>query len=137
MTVKQYREKFRPTEHELQANCVRDFRNRYPALKKLLFAIPNGAVLRGSGKARAMQWAKLEREGAVQGAADLFLAVPSGSCPGLFIEMKRGYKERNNQSVEQIAFESAVIEAGYGYALWWSEDMFRDGIARYLETGEY
>lgn len=137
MSVKQYKEKFRPTEHELQAACVKDFRARYPKLQKLLFAIPNGAVLRGSGKARAMQWAKLEREGAVQGAADLFLAVPSGSCPGLFIEMKRGKKERNSQSPEQLAFEAAVIEAGYGYALWWSETMFRDGVTRYLETGEY
>lgn len=137
MTTAQFREKFRPTEHQIQARCVDWFRRQYPHLSRLLFAIPNGAMLQGSAAMRSRHWKKLEREGAVAGAADLFLAIPSGSCPGLFIEMKRGYRERNNQSDDQKAFEAAVVEAGYGYALWWSEDQFRTGVARYLEAGEY
>ncbi len=137
MTLKQYREKFRPTEHELQAKCVAWFRKKYPDLQRLLFAIPNGASLQGSTTMRAKQWNKLKKEGAVTGASDLFLAVPSGDCPGLFIEMKRGRKERNSQSQDQQAFEKAVIGAGYGYALWWSEAMFVNGVTRYLESGEY
>lgn len=81
-----------------------------------------------------MQWNKLVKEGAVKGAADLFLAVPSGDLAGLFIEMKT---ERGRQSPEQEAFEARVLKEGYGYAMPRSEEEFQRVIKLYLETGTY
>jgi len=124
----------RQTEHQLQAACVRWWRIQHPKKARLLFAIPNGARLHGSGKQRAIQWARLEREGAVAGAADLLLAIPSGDLGGLFIEMKT---PRGRQSDKQKAFERAVLDAGYGYAMPRSFDEFVIVVRAYLERGEY
>lgn len=117
-------------EHELQCACVTLFKVKYPKLRKLLFAIPNGAQLVGGAKA----WMKLEREGALPGVADLFLAVPSGDLSGLFIEMKT---DKGRQSDTQQEFEAAVVAAGYGYTIPRSSVQFENAIALYLEKGEY
>lgn len=117
-------------EHELQKACVKLFRYRYPKLQKLLFAIPNGANLQGGAK----EWNRLLAEGAVPGAADLFLSVPSGDLAGLYIEMKT---KRGTQKPEQAAFERAVVEEGYGYVMPRSTQQFDDVVKKYLETGDY
>lgn len=123
------------TEHDMQVRCVRWFRNKYPRFERLLFAIPNGADLGGNTPiARAKNWQRLEQEGAVKGAADLFLAVPSGSLSGLFVEMKT---PRGTQSKEQKQFEAAVISSGYGYAMPRSRTEFERVVLQYLETGGY
>lgn len=131
---KQYQNGY-PSEHEIQSRCVRWFRQHYPQKARLLFAIPNGADLGGKDRiARAKNWGKLEAEGAVKGAADLFLAIPSGSLSGLFVEMKT---PKGRQSLDQKQFEMAVIYGGYGYALPRSFEEFERVIRRYLELGEY
>lgn len=123
------------SEHALQASCVRWFRNHYPRFSRLLFAIPNGADLGGKDRiARAKNWQKLEHEGAVKGAADLFLAVPSGRLAGLFIEMKT---PRGKQSEWQKRFEAEVVRVGFGYAVPRSHEEFERVIKTYLERGEY
>ncbi len=123
------------TEHALQASCVRWFRNRYPRYAWLLFAIPNGADLGGKTPiARAKNWQKLELEGAVKGAADLFLAVPSGRLSGLFIEMKT---PKGKQSEFQKRFEAQVVGVGYGYVIPRSHEEFEAVVKGYLERGEY
>ena len=94
----------RQTEHNLQSNCVKWFRIQYPKFQKLLFAIPNGAVLHGTTEQRRRQGAKLKREGATPGAADLFLSIPSGDFRGLYIEMKT---PKGKQSKLQKEFETA------------------------------
>jgi hypothetical protein len=119
-------------EHHLQASCVRWFRMQYPRL--LLFAVPNGATLSGDARMRAQQWARLEAEGAIAGAADLFLAVPRGEFAGLFIEMKT---PRGKQSDRQKEFEKRAIEAGYGYAVPRTFDQFVAIINQYLKYGYY
>ena len=48
-------------EHRLQAECVRTFSMRYPRLRGLLFAVPNG------GKRDEVTAAKLNAEGVVSG----------------------------------------------------------------------
>ena len=66
----------------------------------------------------------------MKGAADLFLAVPSGSAPGLFIEMKT---PQGAQSKEQKQFEAAVTLTGYAYALVRSYEEFQATIKWYME----
>lgn len=123
------------SEHELQASCVRWFRNKYRHLAEHLFAIPNGAVLRGGDRIqRAKQWQRLEREGAMAGVADLFLAVPSGDLAGLWIEMKT---PRGRQSDAQKRFESNMVRAGFGYVCPRGRDEFERVVVSYLETGKY
>lgn len=123
------------SEHDLQSHCVDWFRSHYPKFARLLFAIPNGADLGGKDRiARAKNWQRLKQEGAVTGAADLLLAVPSGQLAGLFIEMKT---PKGRQSDDQKRFEADVISVGYGYAMPRSFDEFTGVIRRYFDTGEY
>lgn len=122
------------SESQLQQQCVKWYRLQYPKGARLLFAIPNGARLYGSKVQRAVQWKRLQSEGAVVGAADLFLSIPSGDLAGLYIEMKT---PRGRQSEAQKGFEAAVLEAGYGYALPRSFEEFVKVIKSYLEHGCY
>ena len=131
-------------EHQLQSACVTWFRLQYRQKARLLFSIPNGATLApASGPKinhlpvdvrRAMAWNKLEAEGAVPGAADLFLAIPSGDLCGLFIEMKT---PTGDQSKTQERFEADVLAEGYGYAMPRSIEEFMRVVRRYLEEGVY
>lgn len=136
MNPSQYQAKFgkkkrrNNREHELQMACVEMFRYQFPKLKKLLFAIPNGANLANGAKG----WNKLLSEGAVPGAADLFLSVPSGDLAGLYIEMKT---PKGKQSPDQIEFEREVLDQGYGYCTPRSTIEFERIVKMYLETGQY
>lgn len=125
----------RHREHELQKACVTWFRYQYPKLSKLLFAVPNGAALRGALVQRAKQWKRLEAEGAVPGVSDLILLVPSGEFHGLCIEMKTKSK-KSKQTDNQLVFEEKVIEQGYGYVVPTSVDEFIKIVTDYLEKGE-
>ena len=124
----------RHDEHNIQVAFVRIFRLKYPALRSLLFAVPNGAKLSGTPLQRAKAWKRLEAEGALPGAADLFLAVPSGDLCGLFIEMKT---PKGRQSDVQKAFEAAVVGNGYGYAMPRSVDEALRVVGQYLKEGTY
>ena len=126
--------KMKHREHDLQTACVRLFRMKWPKYAGLLFAIPNGAKLAGTPWQRAKAWKRFEAEGALPGAADLFLAIPSGDLAGLFIEMKT---KQGRQSDTQAAFEAAVIEAGYGYVVPRSLESFINIVKQYLEKGVY
>lgn len=116
-------------EHDLQSACVRWFRFQHPDLA--LFAIPNGAFLAGSDPSkRAIQWKKLRAEGALEGAADLFLAARTKDSAGLFIEMKvKGNKQTENQK----KFEIMVKNAGYYYIICRDFDTFVSTIQGYLD----
>ena len=126
--------KKRQNESRLQTACVKWFRTEYPKFRRLLFAIPNGVRLHGTEKERMITWNRLAKEGAVAGAADLFLSVPSGDLSGLYIEMKT---ENGRQSEKQAAFEKDVLAVGYGYVIPRSEREFRDVVKTYIETGKY
>lgn len=54
-------------EHRIQSACVRWFRLKYPKLKNVLFAVPNG------GRRDAITGARLKEEGATSGVSDLIL----------------------------------------------------------------
>lgn len=128
--------KNRHRESDLQKACVKWFRVKYPKWRKLLFAIPNGAVFAGTDWQRKVQGKRLKDEGAVPGAADLFLAIPSGEYPGLFIEMKIP-TSKSNQSPEQEEFEKSVVGMGYGYAIPRTSLQFENIVTSYLEKGEF
>lgn len=77
---------------------------KYPELKLLLFAIPNGGYRekREAGKLKAM--------GVKAGVPDIFLSVPCGPYHGLYIELKKyGGKART----EQNEFIAAVHAQGF------------------------
>lgn len=121
-------------ERILQQSCVTWFRLQYPTLARLLIGIPNGTKFGGSQQQRAIMGKRLKDEGMMPGAPDLFLFVASGELHGLGIEMK---VERGQQSDNQLLFETALIEQGYGYVIPRTLDEFQQAIRRYLETGEY
>ena len=124
------------SESKLQQACVNWFRMKYSKKRILLFSIPNGAHLHGSSKAKAMQWKKLEREGAVKGVADLFLSISSGNYNGLYIEMKTTAKS-SKQSQTQKDFEKEVLKEGFGYAMPRTFDEFVKVVESYFENGTY
>ena len=142
MTAAEYRtttvpKKKAPNRHEesdIQQAFVAWFRFQYPAKRRSLFAIINGAVLSGDKAQRSRQWARLEKEGASPGTADLFLSIPSGDYAGLYLETKT---EKGTQSDDQKAFEAAVTADGYGYAIYRSPEEGRKIVKKYLETGKY
>ncbi len=107
---------------------------QYPKYRKLLFSSLNGVVLKGTPEQRARTWNRLKEEGAVTGVADLFLSVPSGDLSGLYIETKT---PRGKQSPAQKEFETAVLEAGYGYAMPRDFEEVSNIVKNYLKSGEY
>ena len=124
------------SEHQLQVQCVKWFRLKYPKLKMLLFSVPNGAMLYGNRMQRVKQWNYLKSEGATKGVSDLVLLVSSGEFSGLCIEMKTNAKH-SKQSKEQKQFEAAVINQGFAYVVPRSFDEFRTVVTGYLETGTF
>ena len=112
-----------PTEHALQAACVRWFRLQYFSFADLLLAIPNGA--------RRTRWERGQvlEEGLKAGTPDLFLAVARHGKHGLWIEMKNGKAGRLSDDQKEII---ARLEA-QGYACCVCRDM--DGFLK--ETGDY
>lgn len=75
-----------PTEHEEQAALITwwSWYSQWMGLQRcLLMAIPNG------GARTTVTGARLKAEGVRAGIPDLFLAVPTDTSHGLWLEMKR------------------------------------------------
>lgn len=69
-----------PSEAQIQSAVVQWWQVYAPTKgldSRLLISIPNGAVLAGDARSRAMQMAKLKRTGLQVGVPDLFLALPA------------------------------------------------------------
>lgn len=124
----------RQLESKIQQACVSWFRMqpKYRALRRLLFAVPNGAFLQGNKVERAKRWKWLEKEGAVSGVADMILLVPSGDYAGLCIEMKT---PTGRQTDSQKAFGTDVERVGFAYVVCRSLDQFMELVTEYLESG--
>ncbi len=84
----------------------------YPGIEDM-FAIPNGAHLQGDSRRRAMQWARLVRQGAKKGVHDIFLPVPKGQYHGLWMEMKAAKPHRSTISKEQKDWGKRMKDRGY------------------------
>lgn len=98
------------SEDALQA-AVCAYLERALPLASWWAAIPNGAVLAGDGKARAMQMAKLKRTGLRPGAPDL-IVLHDGRL--LAIELKA---PGGSVSAAQAAACDAIVLAGGAYVV--------------------
>lgn len=77
-------------------------------------AVPNGAVLAGTPKKRAIQMASLKKDGLTVGFPDLIVFGPN--CVG-FIEVKHG---DNDLSAKQVEVAEWLTAWGHLYAVCWS-----------------
>ena len=97
--------------------AVFEWASYYPDLR-YMFAIANGTHLAGGDKQRAMQMARLKKQGLKNGVLDIFLPIAvrraSGHYNGLFIEMKRRKVDGpSSVSRAQSDFIIAMSVAGY------------------------
>jgi hypothetical protein len=108
-------------ETKIQSACVLWFRMQYPDI--VIYAIPNG------GKRDKITAAILQREGVLEGVADLFIMHAVLPYNGYYIETKT---VKGSQSDEQKAFQAKAEAAGYKYDLIRSEDEFIKAVNAYL-----
>lgn len=99
-------------------------------LSDLLIMIPNGAVLAGDARQRAMQMAKMKRMGFRKGVADYILPIPRGKYPGLFLELKR--RSGGIVSDEQALFKLDMDVLGWATAICKGWEEAKDKINQYL-----
>lgn len=98
-----------------------------------LFSVPNGSVLAGDPRRRAMQMHNLKRSGLTPGIPDLCLAARCPRDPdagALWIEMKR---KPNKPSAEQVAVIDYLRRAGYHAVIAWDADEAITAIKAYLK----
>lgn len=105
----------------------------------LCYAVPNGAHLAGDARMRAIQMARLKREGLTAGVLDINLDVPKIArlnaetvtlFHGLRIEMKAA---SNKPTPEQAAHILALRQAGYNVVICYSADAAILAVKAYLE----
>ena len=113
----------KPSEHQIQSAFMELLAWKYPKIREITFAIPNGGF-RHIGTAR-----KLKAEGSKAGVADVFVMQATGLQHGLWIEFKAGY---GKQSDAQIAFERLAIRQSYEYIVCYSVDEAIDKINKYF-----
>jgi hypothetical protein len=121
-------------ESEHQKQCIEYASYQYWGND--LICIPNGTELPGNKIQRAIYGRFLAAMGLKPGAADLFLALPSGSMHGAFFELKRakGPKGgvRNGLTQEQARFLTARFNRGYYVDVCYGFDEWRASVACYL-----
>ena len=102
------------SESKIQHICVCWFRQTFPHVGNLLFAVPNGGWRGGRAGAQMVY------EGQVKGVADLILLFPSSGKCSLCIEMKVPKKKGSRagqQSDFQIAWQKLVEQYGSSYVV--------------------
>lgn len=100
-------------------------------LSDYLIMIPNGAVLAGDERQRAIAMARMKRQGFRPGVFDYILAIPVEPYPGLWIELKR--QKLGVVSDEQKKFLVSMEAMGWATAIAKGWDEARAVILRYLE----
>ena len=110
-------------EHQTQVACVNWFRLKYPRLRNILFAIPNG------GRRDIKTGAVLKEEGVVAGVADLILLKRNKQYGALCVEMKT---KSGSQSDTQKRWQKEVEAAGNKYVVCRSLEEFMKEVKNYL-----
>lgn len=88
------------------------------------------------GKRSASYGQRLKRMGMRPGTADYFLAIPTKSSPGMFIELKRADRKKAALSVLQKQFLEDMSTHGYHAVVAFGADDAISQIEKYLtETG--
>ena len=123
-----------PTESQEQAVLI-EWWGHYARSKgideRLLMSIPNGAVLAGDSRRRAIQMNNLKRAGLRVGAPDLFLAYPTKLSHGMFLEMKR---KGEKGTPDQIDFGMMLRSMGYDSLICLGADEAMKAIKGHIET---
>lgn len=111
------------SEDQIQAALITWARSHDDERIRLLFHIPNGGARDGAVGGRMVAL------GAKAGVSDLFLPVPTGGMPGLWIEMK---KPGGTVSLQQRRWLTAMQAQGYATAVCYSVEEAQSTILRYL-----
>jgi len=118
-------------ESKIQHICVNWFRQTFPHVGNLLFAVPNG------GWRGPIAGAQMVYEGQVKGVADLILLYPSGGKSALCLEMKvpKGKKRRaGRQEPEQKDWQNLVETYGSTYVVCRGLMEFINAVCAYLQV---
>lgn len=131
-------------ESQIQSQLIAWWRVAHKGLgvadARLLMMIPNGSYFGGGFTARgqslgAIRFANLKRQGFVQGAPDLFLAVPRGQMAsacfhgGLWLEMKTAV---GRLAPAQKELHGLLHAQGYAVVTAYSFEEGVDAITTYL-----
>ena len=109
----------------MQRMCVGWFRLQYPAVGKLLFAVPNG------GARSRTEAAIMKAEGVTAGVTDLILLLGRGGFNALCIEMKT--TDRHSAlSDAQIEWRSLAITNGSRHVVCRTLEEFQSEIRWYM-----
>jgi len=120
----------RYSESKIQHICVNWFRQTFPHVGNLLFAVPNG----GGGGVRA--GAQMVYEGQVKGVADLILLYPSGGKSSLCLEMKVPKKKGSSAGTQKPAqkeWQALVEKYGSIYVVCHGLIEFIKAVCAYLQ----
>jgi|APSaa5957512535_1039671.scaffolds.fasta_scaffold33654_2 hypothetical protein len=117
------------TESKQQQLLISWFKLQYPG--KIIFAIPNGAMLGGANRALIGRIRK--REGLLKGVSDLFLPIQKGDYAGCFIEMKNIGATRCKVSEDQKWFLDEMNTAGYKAEWCAGFDAAKEVITEYMK----
>jgi hypothetical protein len=130
---------YKMTEHQEQASFfswLLTFKERdYPEVHPLFFSVPNGSVLAGDAKRRAMQMNKLKREGLTPGVADTLFLSGRGGAFGLALEFKTPDKQGTKDgglSENQLEFLRSARMEGYRAEVAYGADHAEQIVADYL-----
>lgn len=115
----------RHVESHMQRMCVGWFRLQYPAVGKLLFAVPNG------GARSRTEAAIMKAEGVTAGVTDLILLLGRGGLNALCIEMKTTDR-RSALSDAQIEWRSLTITNGNRHVVCRTLEEFQSEIRWYM-----
>jgi len=118
------------SESKIQHICVNWFRQTFPHVGNLLFAVPNG------GWRGARAGAQMVYEGQVKGVADLILLYPSGGKSSLCLEMKVPKKKGSSagtQSTTQKEWQALVEQYGSTYVVCHGLIEFIQAVCSYLQ----
>ena len=118
------------SESKIQHICVNWFRQTFPHVGNLLFAVPNG------GWRGARAGAQMVYEGQVKGVADIILLSPSGGKSSLCIEMKVPKKKGSSagtQSTAQKEWQALVEQYGSTYVVCHGLIEFIQAVCSYLQ----
>ncbi len=95
------------SEHQEQCMFFEELAIRYPEVRKVSFAVPNGGK-RDKGVAR-----KLKKEGVTAGVPDIFIDWPNKKYHGLRIELKRVRAAKPKTEPNQKIWIANLNKKGY------------------------
>jgi len=119
-------------ESNEQITVVSWFRAQYPKKWRHLQASINGKAFSGAKLQPMVKAVFAKKEGMVEGASDLFLAIPRHGFHGLYIEMKT-LSKTSKASKEQLDFGDDMIYEGYLFVVCKGAEAAITAIKSYLE----